>query len=257
MNENRSSMKNRRRVEDKVAIITGAGSGIGRATALILAREGARIVVADINLEGCEETVAEIEENGGEAIVAELDVSDREQSKQVVADTLAAFGRVDILINNAGITQDALISKMTEAQWDTVISVNLKGPFNCTQAVVHAMLDQGRGVIINAASVVGLYGNVGQANYAATKAGLLGMTKALAKELGKKGIRVNAVAPGFIMSPMTAEVPDSILKMMKEKTPLRKLGEPRDVAYAYLFLSSDEARFITGAVLSVDGGLVV
>jgi 3-oxoacyl-[acyl-carrier protein] reductase len=146
---------------------------------------------------------------------------------------------------------------MTEEQWDKVINVNLKGVFNCAQAVVEVMMNQGKGVIINTSSIVGLNGNVGQVNYAATKAGLIGMTKTLAKELGKKGIRVNAVAPGFIATPMTSNVPDKILEMMKEKTPLRRLGEPKDVAYAYLYLASDESNFVNGAVLSVDGGLII
>jgi 3-oxoacyl-[acyl-carrier protein] reductase len=245
------------RLEDKIVVITGGGSGIGRETAKVLAKEGAKVVVADINMKGCEETVGEIRDSGGEAFAVQLDVSDRRQSRRMIADTVERYGRVDVLINNAGITQDALISKMTQEQWDTVLSVNLTGPFNCAQAVVDVMIEQGGGAIVNAASVVGLYGNVGQANYAATKAGLVGMTKALAKELGRKGIRVNAVAPGFIVSPMTAEVPEKVLQIMRDKTPLRALGEPRDVANAYLFLASDEARYITGAVLSVDGGLVV
>ena len=161
------------------------------------------------------------------------------------------------MINNAGIVQDAFLSKMTEEQWDKVIDVNLKEVFNCSQAVVDVMMKQGNGVIINTSSIVGLNGNVGQVNYAATKAGLIGMTKTLAKELGKRGIRINAVAPGFISTPMTSNVTENILEIMKEKTPLRKLGEPNDVAYAYLYLASDEAKFVNGAVLCVDGGLVI
>ena len=162
-----------------------------------------------------------------------------------------------MLINNAAIIQDALVSKMTEEQWERVVNVNLKGAFNCIQAVVEVMINQGHGVIINAASIVGIFGNIGQVNYAATKAGLIGMTKSLAKELGKKGIRVNAVAPGFIMTPMTSKVPEKILEIMREKTPLRRLGEATDVAYAYLYLASDEAKFVNGAVLCVDGGLII
>jgi 3-oxoacyl-[acyl-carrier protein] reductase len=186
-----------------------------------------------------------------------MDVTNREQSKQMVKYTLEKYGRIDVLINNAGIVQDAIVLKMTEEQWDKVINVNLKGVFNCIQAVVEVMVNQGNGVIINTSSIVGLEGNVGQTNYAATKAGLIGMTKTLAKELGKKGIRVNAVAPGFIKTPMTSNVPEKILEMMKEKTPLRMLGETKDVAYAYLYLASDEAKFVNGAVLCVDGGLVI
>ncbi len=245
------------RVKDKVVIITGGGGGIGKETALLFAKEGAKVVVADINEKAGAETVDTIKNAGGEAIFAELDVSNREQAKQVVKDTIAKYGRIDVLINNAGIIQDALVVKMTEDQWDKVININLKGPFNCIQAVVEQMIAQGSGVILNISSIVALYGNVGQTNYAATKAGLVGMTKTLAKELGKKGIRVNAIAPGFIYTPMTATVPEKILEMMKEKTPLRRLGTPMDVANALLFLSSDEASFINGAVISVDGGLLL
>lgn len=245
------------RLENKVVLITGAGSGIGRETALLFAKEGAKVVVADVNEKGGEETAAEIKKNGGDGFFAKLDVTDREQSKQVVKDSLAKYGRIDVLINNAGITQDALVTKMTEEQWERVIDVNLKGVFNCIQASVDVMINQGNGAIINTSSIVGINGNIGQVNYAATKAGLIGITKSLAKELGKKGIRVNAVAPGFIVTPMTSNVPEKILETMKEKTPLRRLGEARDVACAYLYLASDEARFVNGAVLSVDGGLVI
>jgi len=245
------------RLENKVIIITGAGSGIGKETALLFAKEGAKVVVADVNEKGGEETTADIKKNGGKAFFVKLDVTNREQSKQMVKTTLEKYGRIDVLINNAGIVQDAFLSKMTEEQWDKVINVNLKGVFNCAQAVVEVMMNQGNGVIINTSSIVGLNGNVGQVNYAATKAGLIGMTKTLAKELGKKGIRVNAVAPGFIATPMTSNVPEKILEMMKEKTPLRRLGEPKDIAYAYLYLASDEANFVNGAVLCVDGGLII
>lgn len=244
------------RLENKVVIITGAGSGIGKETALLFAREGAKVVVADMNEMAGEETVAQIKKNG-EGFFFKLNVSDREQAKQMVKITLEKYGKLDVLINNAGIVQDAFLSKMTEEQWDKVIDVNLKGVFNCSQAVVEVMMNQGSGVIINTSSIVGLNGNVGQVNYAATKAGLIGMTKTLAKELGKRGIRVNAVAPGFIATPMTSNVPEKILEMMKEKTPLRRLGEPKDIANAYLYLASDEANFVNGAVLSVDGGLII
>jgi len=245
------------KLENMVAIITGAGSGIGRESALLFAKEGAKIVVADVNENGGEETVAAIQNNGGESFFFKLNVTDREQSKNMVKTTMEKYGRIDVLINNAGITQDALVSKMTEEQWDRVIDINLKGVFNCTQAVVEVMINQGKGAIVNTSSIVGINGNVGQVNYAATKAGLIGMTKTLAKELGRKGIRVNAVAPGFIQTPMTAAVPDKILEIMKEKTPLKRLREPKDIANSYLYLASDDANFVNGAVLSVDGGLII
>lgn len=245
------------RLKDKVVIITGAGSGIGRETAQLFAQEGAKVVVGDVNEKGGMETANSINNAGGQAIFEKLDVSNREQTRQVVKDAIAKYGKIDVLINNAGIIQDALVVKMTEEQWDKIININLKGPFNCIQAVVEQMISQGSGVILNMSSIVALYGNVGQTNYAATKAGLIGMTKTLAKELGKKGIRVNAVAPGFISTPMSATVPEKILEMMKEKTPLKRLGTPRDVANTLLFLASDDANFINGAVINVDGGLIL
>ena len=245
------------KLKNEVTIVTGAGSGIGKETALLFAKEGAKVVVADINEKSGMETVEEIKKSDGEGIFVKLDACNRELAKHMVEETLKKYGKIDVLINNAGIVQDALLAKMTEEQWDKVINVNLKGTFNCIQAVADAMIQQGKGVIINTSSVVGLYGNVGQVNYSAAKAGLIGMTKTLAKELGKKGIRVNVVAPGFIMTPMTANVPEKVLEMMKEKTPLRKLGEPRDVANAYLFLASNDAKYVNGTVLSIDGGLVI
>ncbi len=245
------------RVENKVVIITGAGSGIGREAALLFAKEGAKIVVTDVNEKAGMETVEDIRKNGGEAFFTELDVTDREQAKQVVRDALERFGKIDVLINNAGIIQDALVQKMTEEQWDKVININLKGPFNCIQAVADAMIEHGTGAIITVSSIVGLYGNIGQTNYASAKAGLIGMTKTLAKELGKKGVRVNAVAPGFIITPMTANVPEKYINIMIEKTPMKRLGQPDDVAYALLYLASDEANFVNGAVISVDGGLLI
>lgn len=245
------------RLDGKVAIITGAGSGIGRATSIKFAKEGAKVVAVDVNLEGINETVREIEKIGGVARAYKMDVTNREEIEEVVKKTVAEFGKLDVLINNAGITKDSTLKKMTEDQWDAVININLKGVFNCGQIAAKQMLEQKSGVILNAASVVGLYGNFGQTNYAAAKFGVIGMTKTWAKELGRKGIRVNAVAPGFIRTPMTAGMPDNVLKGMEESTPLGRLGEPEEIANAYAFLASDEASYITGTVLSVDGGKVL
>jgi 3-oxoacyl-[acyl-carrier protein] reductase len=244
------------KLADKVAIITGAGSGIGKETAMLFSREGAIVVVVDIDEKGGMGTLLEIKKTG-EGFFGKVDVSNSQQMKQLVKDVLEKYGRIDVLINNAGVAQDALILKMTEEQWDKAIDINLKGAFNCVQAVSEVMVNQRHGVIINASSVVGIYGNIGQSNYAAAKAGLIGLTKALAKELGRKGVRVNAVAPGFTMTPMMSSVPEKILNGMKEKTPLGRLGEPKDVAFAYLYLASDDAAFVNGAVLCVDGGLTI
>lgn len=246
------------RLKDKVAIITGAAQGIGRATAETFAREGAKVVVADVHETQGAKTVEAIRGQGGMARFQQVDVTDPQSVQQMVDATIEAFGRVDILVNNAGILADARLVKLEPDQWQRVIDVNLKGVFLCGQAVARVLEAQGSGgVILNASSVVGLYGNFGQTNYVASKAGVIGMTKTWARELGKKGIRVNAVAPGFIETDMMRTVPDKIIDMMKQKTPLGRLGHPRDIANAYLFLASDEAAFITGAVLSVDGGIVV
>ncbi|OAT79493.1 3-oxoacyl-ACP reductase FabG [Desulfotomaculum copahuensis] len=245
------------RLKDKVAIITGGARGIGKETALVFVREGAKVVLGDFDAAAGEVAVQEIRSLGGEALFFPVNVSDPVQVRAMVDGAVENFGRVDILVNNAGITRDAFLAKMTPEQWEQVIAVNLTGVFNCTRAVAPVMIGQGSGRILNAASVVGLYGNVGQTNYAATKAGVIGMTRSWAKELGRKGITVNAVAPGFIITDMTAKVPEKVLDMMKEKTPLSRLGQPRDVANAYLFLASDEAAYINGVVLSVDGGLVL
>jgi len=252
------------KLKDKVVIITGAGSGIGRETAITFAKNGAKIVVTDIDENAGNETVNEIikvlsedPDCNGDAFFIKLDVSNREQTKQVVQEALNRYGNIDILVNNAGIIRDDLITKMTEEEWDKVVDVDLKGPFNMSKAVVDTMVKNGKGVIINVSSIVGIYGNIGQTNYSAAKAGLIGMTKTLSKELGRNGIRVNAIAPGFIYTPMTAKVPDKILDMMKQKTPLKRLGRPIDVANALLYLASDDADFISGIVLPVDGGLVI
>lgn len=245
------------RLKEKVAIITGAGRGIGEFTAKRFAKEGAAVVVADLNPEDVNNVVESIKAEGGEAMAYIVNVTDRAMVNNMVKETVDKYGKVDILVNNAGITADNTLLKLTEEEWDRVINVNLKGVFNCGQAVATVMAEKGSGVILNASSVVGIYGNFGQTNYAATKWGVIGMTKSWAKELGKKGIRVNAVAPGFIVTPMTSKMPEKVLDMMKDKSPLKTLGYPEDIANAYLFLASDEARYVTGTVLSVDGGVVL
>ncbi|CDF58713.1 3-oxoacyl-[acyl-carrier-protein] reductase [Thermobrachium celere] len=245
------------RLNGKVAIITGAARGIGKATAEKFLKEGASVVICDISQEQVDATVNELKAISENIAGIKVDVTNRAEVDEMVRFTLEKFGRIDCLVNNAGITADNTLLKMTEEEWDRVININLKGVFNCGQAVAKVMVDQGSGVILNATSVVGLYGNYGQTNYAATKWGVIGMTKTWAKELGKKGIRVNAVAPGFILTPMTEKMPEKVLEMMKDKAPLKRLGMPEDIANAYAFLASDEASFITGAVLSVDGGIVL
>ncbi|MDF2531350.1 MAG: 3-oxoacyl-[acyl-carrier-protein] reductase [Clostridia bacterium] len=245
------------RLKEKVAIITGSARGIGKATAVKFAQEGAKVVVCDVNIDQVNETVEEINKMGYEAVGYKMDVTNRAEIDDVIAATVARYGRLDCLVNNAGITADNTLIKMAEDEFDRVININLKGVYNCGQAAAAVMSGQGSGVILNASSVVGLYGNYGQTNYAATKWGVIGMTKTWAKELGKKGIRVNAVAPGFILTPMTEKMPEKVLEVMKDKSPLKSLGYPEDIANAYAFLASDEARFITGTVLSVDGGVVL
>ncbi|MDQ7821392.1 MAG: 3-oxoacyl-[acyl-carrier-protein] reductase [Candidatus Eremiobacteraeota bacterium] len=245
------------RLKDKVAIITGSASGIGKSAALVFAREGAKVVVCDVNEENIEKTVADIKALGAEAMGIVIDVSKAPQVEKMVQKVHEHFGRIDILVNNAGITRDALLIKLSEENWDKVIEVNLKGVFLCTQAVAKKMVTQGKGKIINTSSVVGVYGNIGQTNYAAAKAGIIGMTKTWAKELGRKNVCVNAVTPGFIQTEMTAGLPEKVLTMMKDKTPLGRLGVPEDVANLYLFLASDESDYVNGQVIGVDGGMVI
>jgi len=240
------------KLENKVAIITGGARGIGLAAARLFLAEGASVAVLDFDVPKSEEY-----QHGEKLAYFAVDVTDRASVNNVVQDVLSKFGHIDILVNNAGITRDSMLTKMTTEQWDKVLAVNLTGVFNCTQAVVPTMIEQGSGRIINTSSVVGVHGNIGQTNYAATKAGIIGMTKSWAKELGRKGITSNAVAPGFIMTNMTAAVPEKVLDAMKAKTPLGRLGTPEDIAKAYLFLASDEASYINGAIIPVDGGLVV
>lgn len=245
------------RLKDKVAVITGAAKGIGAKTAEIFVKEGAKVVVADFDQEAGENLTAKLKQNGAEAIFIKVNVAETESAEQLIEKSLEAFGRIDILINNAGITADGWLVKMTEEAWDRVIDVNLKGVFNCSKAAAKIMMEQGKGVIINTTSVVGLYGNMGQSNYAASKFGVIGLTKTWAKELAPRGVRVNAVAPGYTMTAMMETVPEKLLNSLKEKTPLQRLGEPEDVAYAYLYLASDEAAYVNGEILSVDGGLVI
>lgn len=245
------------RLAGRVALITGAGQGIGRAIALRFAQEGAKVVALDVVPDGINALVSEIKAAGGEALAVVCDVTQREQVAGAVQAALDAFGQIDILCNNAGITRDARLVKMTEEQFDQVIAVNLKGVFNMTQAVAPHMIERGYGRIITASSVVGLYGNFGQTNYVASKAGVIGMTRVWARELGPKGITANAVAPGFIATDMVKTVPQEVLERFVNMTPVRRLGQPEDIANAFLFLASDEAAFVNGAVLSVDGGLVL
>ena len=245
------------RLADKVAIITGAGNGIGRATAVRFAQEGAAVVIADVDAEQGRAAARAIEDAGGRARFVEANVARRASTDAMAEAAADAFGRIDILVNNAGITRDARLRKMSEDAFDQVIDVNLKGVFNATKSVLPHMLEAGTGRILNAASVVGLYGNFGQTNYVAAKSGVIGMTKTWARELGRKGITVNAVAPGFIDTAMVESVPEKVITQLEEKTPLQRLGQPEDIANAYLFLASDEAAFVTGTVLSVDGGLVL
>jgi 3-oxoacyl-[acyl-carrier protein] reductase len=243
--------------DGRVAIITGAAQGIGRAIALRLVRDGARIVVADIQFEKAQATAQEAQTLGPEAMAFQVDVTDFEQVENMVKAATDRFGTVDILVNNAGITRDMLLIKLSEEDWDKVIAVNLKSAFNCCKAVARLMMRQRYGRIINMTSVVGISGNAGQSNYSASKAGLIGFTKSLARELGSRNITVNAVAPGFITTVLTEVLPEEIKQATLEQTPLGRFGTPEDVANAVAFLASDEAGFITGHVLSVDGGLVM
>ena len=243
------------RLTDKVAIVTGSAQGIGLATALRFAAEGARVVVSDIGQQRVDQAVAAIVAQGGQAIGAVVAVTNRLAIDAMVAKVKATWGCIDVLINNAGITKDARLAKMSSAQFDAVIAVNLKGVFECTQAVAETMTAQGSGSIVNASSVVGLYGNFGQTNYAATKAGVIGFTKTWARELGPKGVRVNAVCPGFVMTPILDTVPDAVKQKMIEKVPLGRLGRPEEIAAVYAFLASDDSSYMNGAVLEVSGGI--
>ncbi len=249
------------RLKDRVAVITGGAAGIGKATAMRFAEEGAKVIICDVN-----EAVgkATAEEFGFDFY--QVNITDRQAVQEWVDEVVEVNGRIDILINNAGILRDGtlvkvkngeLVKQMPEENFDLVIDVNLKGVFNCTQAVAPIMINQGSGAILNATSIVGLDGNFGQTNYIATKAGVIGMTKVWSRELGRYGVRVNAIAPGFTLTEMVQQMPQHILDGMVSHTPLGRMGQPVDIANAYLFLASDEASFITGQTLRVDGGIVV
>ena len=246
-----------KRLEGKIALITGAGQGIGEATALKFAAEGATVVACDLRQASVDQVVLRCQALGSQAIGRVMDVTQREQVDAVVQEVLQRHGRIDALVNNAGITQDARLQKMTLEQFDRVIDVNLRGVFHCSQAVTDAMVLQGSGVILNASSVVGIYGNFGQTNYAATKFGVIGFTKTWSRELGPKGVRVNAVAPGFVDTPILRTIPEKVLKEMENKVPLKRLGTPEEIANVYAFLASDEASYITGAVIEVCGGMTI
>ncbi len=243
-----------KKLDKKIAVITGGADGIGKAAVEKFLNEGAIVWIWDFNQEKGEELAARLGEN---CFFARVDTRDEEQLKEAVAKIIERHGAIDILVNNAGITRDATMKKMTPEQWQDVIDVNLTGVFNCARLIAPHMIEKGFGRIINTSSVVALYGNFGQSNYVATKAGLIGLTRVWAREFGPKGITVNAVAPGFILTDMVKKMPEKVLDMMKEKVPLGRLGDPSDIASAYAFLASDEASYINGTTLSVDGGMTI
>lgn len=253
-------------LRNKVVVITGASAGIGRATALRFAEEGAKVVGWDINDSAAEALISDIRKAGGEGHFAAINVANASSVETGVQEVIKQFHRIDVLINNAGIVRDsqlikwkdgAVVATMTDEQWDSVIAVNLKGVFNCTRAVAPHMIQQLGGVILSASSVVGLYGNFGQTNYVATKAGVIGMTQTWARELGKYRIRVNAIAPGFVATEILKAMPQKVIDNMVSHTPIGRMGEPEDIANAYCWLASDQAAFVHGTTISVDGGLVL
>ena len=245
------------RFKNKTAIITGGASGIGRAASELFAAEGAFVAIWDVNETAGKELEILLSEKGFRAKFYSVNTANFAEVEKAAASLAQQSGRIDILINNAGITRDSSLLKMTAEQWQQVMDVNLTGVFNCTKVVSPFMIQNNYGRIINTSSIVGLYGNYGQSNYAATKAGVIGLSKTWARELGKYNITVNTVAPGFIATDMIATVPEKVITMMKEKVPLKKLGAPADVAAVYAFLASDDAQFVSGATISVDGGLTI
>jgi 3-oxoacyl-[acyl-carrier protein] reductase len=249
-------MTTAKRFQDKVAMVTGGAAGIGQATALAFASEGAKVVILDLADRG-EEVAEKIKQDGGDAFFIQTNVSNSDGVQAAVKTAIDTYGQIDILVNNAGITRDNLIMKMKDEDWELVLRVNLFSTYHCSKAVVRPMMRKRYGRIINVASVVGLAGQAGQTNYAASKAGIIGFTKSLAKEVGSRNITVNAIAPGFIKTALTDVLPEEMVKAAIENTPLGRLGEVEDVAKAVLFLASDDAAFITGQVLTVDGGLVM
>ncbi|MCH7731771.1 MAG: 3-oxoacyl-[acyl-carrier-protein] reductase [Candidatus Marinimicrobia bacterium] len=244
-------------LKNKIVVVTGAGQGIGKATAIRFANEGSKVVVAEYNSTTGKAVSDMIAESGGNSLFVQVDISKRESVQKMVSETMKKFGRIDVLVNNAGVIDDVTLKKMTDEQFDRVVNVNMKGTFICTQEVATIMREQEYGVILNAASVVALYGNFGQTNYVASKAGIIGMTKVWARELGKYNIRVNAVAPGFIQTDMVKDIPEEVLTASLQHVPLKRMGQPEEVAATYCFLASDDASYITGTVISVDGGSVV
>ena len=245
------------RLKDKVAIITGSARGIGQATAWKFAAEGAKVVVCDLERKGVDEVVSQIIAGGGQAIGFTVNVTDKASIAAMVKGVIDKHGRIDVLVNNAGIVDDAMFRKMSDEQFERVIDINLKGTYNCARAVVDIMLAQNAGVILNASSVVGLYGNFGQTNYAASKFGVIGMAKTWARELGRKGIRANAVCPGFVETTILKSIPQKVMQSMIDRVPLGRLAKPEEIANTYAFLASDEASYINGAVIEVSGGATI
>jgi len=244
-------------LKDKVAMVTGGARGIGREIARTMAGEGCNIALCDVNPDALSVTQKEIEALGRRCITGVVDVTKADQVESFVQKTLDNFQKIDILVNNAGITKDTLLVRMSEADWDAVLGVNLKGAFNCTKAVAKVMMKQRDGRIVNMASIIGIIGNAGQANYAASKGGLIALTKTVAKELASRNVRVNAIAPGFIQTDMTAKLPDNVKSEMLKHVPMGKMGTVKDVADLALFLVSDDSSYITGQVITVDGGMVM